>query len=937
MRRYEDPRFLHENTLEPRSYYIPYDTLEGALSHDKTRSKFYTSLNGVWDFRYFSRDIDYTGKVDAWDKLEVPSCWQQNGYDRTMYTNKNYPYPVDPPYVPDDNPLGVYRRYFELDADGAARENYIVFEGVCSAFEVYLNGAYVGYSSVSHCTSEFKIEPCEGENELLVKVWKWCAQSYLEDQDFFRNNGIFRDVYMLSRPKGHLFDVAVSYDDKSFSCGHKYTLYDADGKATDAKEPILWNAEKPYLYTAVIEEAGEFIPIRFGFRTQSVSERGELLINGVAVKLKGVNHHDTNDKKGYTMSEADIRLDLVKMKELNINCIRTSHYPPSPRFMELCDEMGFYVVDEADLETHGFNIRYGRYGRSYCFDESDIWPARNAAWREAFLDRAERLFARDKNFTSVIMWSLGNEANYGDNFAAMSEYLRANDKYLGYRRLIHYESAQCCNDRVKDPDTVDVVSRMYKTTDEMIKYQNETGDTRPIFWCEYCHAMGNSPGDLFDYWNVIDNTPQMIGGCIWEWADHVAPLEDGKFGYGGDFGEETHDGNFCCDGLVMHDRSFKAGSYEAKACYAPLRTEFDGRTLTLFNRYDFTDFSGFDISYEYTVDGEVVKKEKITLSTAPHSCGKVELALEDLPCKFGAYLRVSMKNKDGYELAFTEHKIKDGEAAPAGKGSANIKQDGEFAIISGDGFTYRFNTHYGYLEDLDGFLASPMRLSARRAPIDNERFVKAKWEDAMYHHIKTKVYGVDVDGNRITVRAALAPLSRLKVVDYTAEYTFYGDGSIDVELEADVDITRKFLPRLGFEFKTDEKDFTYFGYGPYESYIDMHHGSSVGMYESSAKREYVDYVKPQEHGNHFGCKYLKLGRYEFIAKGSFDINVSMYDVEELTAKKHDFELVPDKHTNVRIDYLSAGIGSNSCGPELSEKYYINTPHVSFAFTIRKEK
>ena len=937
MRRYENPEFLHENTLVPRAYYIPYDTLEGALSHNKKKSKFYTLLNGVWDFKYFARDIDYTGEIDVWDKLEVPSCWQPNGYDQIMYSNKNYPYPVDPPYVPDDNPLGVYRRFVNVDKTTAERENYLIFDGVASAFEVYLNGKYVGYSSVSHCMSEFKIALCEGENEILVKVWKWCAGSYLEDQDCFRCNGIFRDVYMLSRPAGHIVDITVSYDDKSFSCEYPYKLYDADGKETDGKNPILWNAEKPYLYTAVIEAAGEYIPIRFGFRTQSVSPKGELLINGVSVKLKGVNHHDTDPYKGYTMSEADILRDLTKMKELNINCIRTSHYPAPPYFMEMCDELGFYVVDEADIETHGFNIRYGSRDERFGFKAHDDWPARNPMWRKAFLDRAERLIERDKNYTSVIMWSLGNEANYGDNFAAMSDYLRSRDTNLGYRRLIHYESAYCCNDRKKDPDTVDVVSRMYVTPSEMLDYQTVTGDTRPLFWCEYCHAMGNSPGDLFDYWEVIDKMPQMIGGCIWEWADHASPMSNGKLGYGGDFGEETHDGNFCCDGIVMPDRSYKAGTYEAKTCYQPLATEYDGKTLTVYNKYDFTDFSEFDFTYEYTVDGKVIAEGKLVLSTKPHSSDKIELAFEDVSCELGAYLNISMKNKDGYEISFTQHNVKDCVAADAGKGSASIVRDGEYALISGEGFSYRFNMHYGYIEELDGFIKSPMKIGGWRAPLDNDRHITPKWKDERYDCLKTKVYDAVIEGNKIKVHASLAPLSRMKLVDYTVTYTFYGDGQIDVELLGDVDLTRRYLPRFGFEFKTDAKDFTYFGYGPYESYIDMHHGSKMGLYESNAEREYVDYIKPQEHGNHYNTKSLKIGGYEFIARDGFDINVSQYSIDELQTKKHNFELVPDKYTNVRVDYLVAGVGSAACGPALAERYYINTPHISFAFTIRKAK
>ena len=357
MRKYEDLNFIHENTLKPRAHYIPYDSLEKALKGDKTKSDFYTLLNGEWDFKYYSRDIDCPKVIDSWDRIEVPSCWQMKGYEKPYYTNVNYPYPVDPPYVPDDNPVGVYRRFVEIDATKASMENYIVFEGVAPCLELFINGEYVGFSTVSHSTSEFKADFKEGTNEILVKVYKRCASSYLEDQDFFRNNGIFRDVYVLSRPVGHIFDVEVGFDDKSIYYDGEYKVFDADMKETDLKNPILWNAEKPYLYTVVVMQAGEFIPIKIGMRNQSVSKNGELLINGVSVKLKGVNHHDTHPQKGYSMSYDDMRSELLKMKELNINCIRTSHYPPQPAFIELCDELGFYVIDEADIETHGISNR----------------------------------------------------------------------------------------------------------------------------------------------------------------------------------------------------------------------------------------------------------------------------------------------------------------------------------------------------------------------------------------------------------------------------------------------------------------------------------------------------------------------------------------------------------------------------------------------------
>ena len=934
MRKYENLNFIHENTVAPRAYYIPYESLEKALVGDKEQSEFYTLLNGEWDFKYFARDIDCPAVISEWNKVRVPSCWQTTGYEKPYYTNANYPYPVNPPYVPDDNPLGVYRKVINISGEEAQRENYIVFEGVSSCVELFVNGEYVGFSTVSHCTSEFKIKLNEGENEIIAKVYKWCAGSYLEDQDFFRNNGIFRDVYLLSRNKGHLHDIEIGFDTRGVYCAEKHTVYDAEGNKTDLENPILWSAEKPYLYTVVVESAGEYIPFKIGLRDQAVSEKGELLINGVSVKLKGVNHHDTHPFEGYAMSRDFMREELLKMKELNINAIRTSHYPPQSAFLELCDELGFYIIDEADLETNGIANRDCHWS----YDASGMWPCKDLDWQDAFVDRAERLFERDKNHTCVIMWSLGNESNDGENFAAMSDFLhRREGEIKGIKRLVHYENAFNKEGIEKDPEYVDVVSRMYSSPSDIVKYYYQTGDKRPFLWCEYCHSMGNGPGDLADHWNVIDNNPYMIGAFIWEWADHAAPDDRGRLCYGGDFGEETHDGNFCCDGLVFADRSFKAGSLEAKAVYQPLKTELSGKKLTLYNKYDFTNFSEFEFEWSITADGVTVQNNKLAIDTAPHESDTVSLDFEVPESRFGAYLNISMKNNAGCEIAFTQHMLSDSKCLkPHGEG-AQITADGEYAVIRGNGFKYVFNTHYGYIEELNGLLRSPMKLSVWRAPTDNDRVIKAKWYDANYDKLHNKIYSVDITENIITVKGVLAAVSRSAFFGYTAVYTFCNDGRIDIILDGDFDNSWVFLPRLGFEFTTDEHSFEYFGYGPNEAYIDMHHGSKMGMYESDAEREYVDYIRPQEHGNHFNTKYLRLGDFEFISKPGFEINISEYNAKELERKAHNFELEKDGTIHARIDYKVSGLGSGSCGPQLSEQYRMNDARVHFEFSVLLKK
>lgn len=926
MRKYENLECLHENTLKPRSYYIPYDTEEKAKTGDKTKSDYYTLLNGEWDFRYYARDIDCPEKITEWDKVTVPSCWQMTGYEKPYYTNASYPYPLDPPYVPDDNPVGVYRKLIKIEKPKSELENYIVFEGVASCFELFVNGEYVGYSTVSRSTSEFKIELCEGENEILVKVYKWCAGSYLEDQDCFRNNGIFRDVYILSRPAGHLADIEIGFDSKGIYYDGEYKIYDADMKETTLENPVLWTAETPYLYTVIIEKAGEFIPFKIGLREQAVSEKGELLINGVSVKLKGINHHDTHPDNGYVLTYDEMKKELLLMKKLNINCIRTSHYPPQPEFLSLCDEIGFYVVDEADLESHGFNGSIPK-------------PCSDDRWKNAFLDRAERLFERDKNHTCVIMWSLGNESYYGKNHDAMSEFIKSRDNSIkGINRLIHYEGTSWHNvqEQLKDPDCVDVVSRMYTTPFNMSEYVYKTGDKRPIFWCEYCHSMGNGPGDLTDYWNDIYENPNFIGGCIWEWRDHAAPLGNGKYGYGGDFGEETNDGNFCCDGLVFSDLGIKAGTLEAKYTYQPLKTELNGKSLTLTNRFDFTDFSEYDISWELVSDGKTIKNGKIKTDLKPHGTETVGLDFDIPECKYGAYLDISMLDKNGYELAQTQHELSGAKPVEKENGTALIEVvSNEYAKISGSGFEYLFNMHYGHIEKLDDYLKTPIKLSVWRAPTDNDMHIKGKWFGENYHKMHNKVYDVAVKDNIIKVTGALMTVSRQPFMKYEASYEFFANGSIGVSFSGEFDQKRTFLPRLGFEFKVCDKEFEYFGYGPYEAYIDMHHASKMGFYQSNSEKEYVPYIKPQEHGNHYNTKYLKLGDYTFVSQQGFEFNVSDYSASELSSKRHYFELEKDEYTNVRIDYKVSGIGSDSCGPHLAERYQMNDKEIRFNYLIKK--
>lgn len=939
MRQYENPDFIQENCEAQRSYYIPYDSLEKALAGKKEDSAYYRLLNGEWKFRYFKRELDVPESITEWDTIPVPSCWQLQGYEHPYYTNINYQFPVDPPYIPDDNPCGIYSLDLSISKEWMARETYLVFEGVSSCFYLYVNNRYVGFSSVSHMQSELNLTPYlkEGSNNLTVKVLKWCAGSYLEDQDFFRYSGIFRDVYLLSRAKGHLKDIELKLSVTAVTASHTYRMFDGTKDVTGLEAPQTWNAEAPKLYTFVFEEAGEFIPIRAGFREIAVSERRELLVNGVAVKLKGVNHHDTNPRTGYVMSEADILQDLTAMKKLNINTIRTSHYPPTPYFLELCDEMGFYVVDETDIETHGFCTRLGGNGYDV---QNPYWVCNREEWKNAFLHRIARMIERDKNHPCVLMWSLGNESGYGPNHDAMIVYAKQRDA----SRLVHYEGAFL----IEDKCDIDVVSRMYTFYEDLDKFIEKEGEKRPYFLCEYSHAMGNGPGDLADYWEKAYQSPAFIGGCIWEWADH-AVLKDGVYYYGGDFGEETDDGNFCCDGLVFADRSFKAGSLCAKAVYQNIKTTWKNGVLSVTNRFDFTNLNQYRLVVRAAADGEVFLEKEIIPEVKPKETVDYPLAIE-LPAqvKFGAYLDVFLFDGDE-EIAMEQHKLAVSVkqiAKPAySVGSVSFIENKEKIQILGENFFYVFNKHYGNFEFMEKngkvVFDEPVQLSVWRAPTDNDAQVKGKWGISKGNNwfsqnlnvLRNKVYSCDRMENVITVIGSLAGISREPFLHYTLRFTIGQEGKVCCELSAKVRESSIWLPRFGFEFSLPKNDnlFKYYGRGPQENYIDLHQHTRVDLFESTPSKEYVPYIRPQEHGNHSGATRLAIGGLRIAADQPFEFQVSKYSKEMLTSAEHTNELKESEHLHVRVDYKVSGIGSNSCGPALKEEYQL--AEKEFDFTV----
>ena len=940
MRIYENPQKTSENRKAARSCYIP-----GGISE-------YHLLNGKWNFAYFDRDIDVPETIEKWDTIEVPSCWQILGYENPNYTNTNYTYPVDEPYVPDDNPCGVYQRTFELEKKWG--RVYFVLEGVSSCAFVTVNGKYVGFTQGSHLQAEFDITDyaVEGENTITVKVLKWCCGSYLEDQDYFRFNGIFRDCYILQRPYDHLDDIEIIPNDTTIAVKADKTatirIFDGEKLLAETygdafsyvvENPVLWNAEKPYLYRVELERNGEIITQKIGLRKVEISENYELLINGVSVKLFGVNHHDTSKYRGWCQTDEELRADLLLMKDLNINCVRTSHYPPTPRFIEMCDELGFYVVCETDLETHGFIHRYANTG--YHFDvESNEWPATMPHWKKEFVERMMRMVENYKNHTSIIMWSTGNESGHGCNHVEMIRWTKQRDA----SRLIHCEDAS----RKKQIHNADVYSHMYPSLEEVERFAKTDDMNMPVFLCEYSHAMGNGPGDVYDYCELFDEYPKLIGGCVWEWADHVV-VEDGVQKYGGDFkGELIHAGNFCCDGMVFADRSLKAGSYEVKAAYQPIRTAYENGVLTVRNRLDFTNLKEYEFTYWIEVDGKTTMQKTVMLDCAPHTTATLPIEYAEAECRNGAYLNTSL-TKNGKEYARTQHKLPCTMIGAEKSSKAALTEDQRNIYAFGEGFSYVFSKHYGtftgMIIDGEEQLADKIKLSAFRAPTDNDRHIQRawanfnNWESENLNVTFNKVYSCEIKDGVIVVEGALAAVSRVPLMKHTLTVTIHDDGVIDFSLRGTVRQNATWLPRLGFELDlpANHDRFAYYGMGPGENYRDMCHHAWLGRFESSADAEYVPYVNPQEHGNHGKVKELTIGNLTFRGREEFECAVSRYTALDLYRAKHTDELRPDGNVHLRIDYKMSGLGSNSCGPLVAEEHRLNEKEIRFAFDICPEK
>ncbi|MDD3278773.1 MAG: glycoside hydrolase family 2 TIM barrel-domain containing protein [Lachnospiraceae bacterium] len=1002
-RHYENLQVLHENTMPNRAYYIPDAEKSGYLLENRTVSERMQLLNGDWKFRYFESIYDAQDKFYEADydtslfaEIPVPSVWQNHGYDKHQYTNTRYPFPVDPPYVPQENPCGEYVTSFVYHVDEDAPEVYLNFEGVDSCFYVWMNGSYAGYSQVSHSTSEFNVTEFlhEGTNTMAVLVLKWCDGSYLEDQDKFRMSGIYRDVYLLSRPRECIFDyflqtkadfkkntaeVTVKFDYIGQVQPVKVTLLDArndivaEGVSAQGTVELelehahFWNAEDPYLYTIIYETEQEVITDRVGIR--EIAIRDEVVyLNESPVKFHGTNRHDSDPRTGFTISIEQMKHDMQLMKLHNINAIRTSHYPNAPQFYQLCDEYGFYVIDEADNESHGTADVYSTIPsweeRAKHWNEA---IADNPAFIEATVDRIKRCVHRDKNRPSVVIWSMGNECAYGCTFEAALQWTKEYDA----TRLSHFESARYTSDvRKYDYSNLDLHSRMYPSLEEIDDYFAENPD-KPYVMCEYCHAMGNGPGDFEEYFEKIQENPGFVGGFVWEWCDHSiykGTTKDGKekYYYGGDHEEYPHDGNFCMDGLVYPDRRVHTGLLEHKNVFRPVRVKsFDQEKMeaVIHNYMDFENLKDYvNISYELTCDGVIAEKGEIAVpSVLPHQetvvkvDGKIPEAGKCFLRLIYTQKRASIWVPAGYELGFDELELKntDGinrkvrEYLQAKGGTAPVvTEDDRYLYITATEFSYTYNKLTGLFQEMvyqnRNLLQHPMEINIWRAPTDNDRNIKLTWMDAKYDRSICRAYETDCkeqDGS-VVIRTSmsLSALTVQRMMDIDASWTVRGDGTLDVELKVSRNIVFPELPRFGLRLFLPKNmaEVTYCGMGPQESYIDKHRASYHGVFTAPVSALHEDYIRPQENGSHYDCDYVAVtdgrNRLTVCADKTFSFNASEYTQEELTDKKHNYELIPADSTVLCIDYRQDGIGSNSCGPVLQEKYRLDEEQ--FTFTCR---
>ncbi len=974
MNYHQDPKIFRVNEMPSRAYFIPFPEGQDAL-RPREESPCFHLLNGEWKFWHrpsvyeideFFRD----GYDDShFNTVTVPETWQTHGEDYAQYTPSLYPFIFDPPRVSEKNPAAAYCREFDCDLLPGKRYE-LHFEGKDSCIYVWLNGTFVGYGEVPHSESVYDVTDSlkNGKNRLCVLVLKWCSGSYFDDQDKIRLSGLFRDVYLLERSEKGIRDFSLNTKiDGTVSLQidgdlpAEVKIYDGDTLiATEASfrsgslqipDPRLWSAEDPHLYTLTVSCAGEVIAHRFGLR-ESKMINGIYTVNGTPVKLYGVNRHDSNPDTGYVVDVDFMRRELVLMKQHNANAVRTSHYPNDPRFYGLCDELGLYVMCEADQECHGCTYQ-------------GTWNVLvdDPAWGSMIHDRQERMYENFKNYTSVVMWSLGNESGWGQNLHNETEWFRKTDP----SRPVHYEGCfnykthgGLTNDEKSFVRDMDFLSLMYPKFDRLKAKLGSPEYPASVVLCEYSHAMGNSCGDLRAYDDIFQSDPRYMGGFIWEWCDHALRLTDEKgqkyLGYGGDFGDKINMYNFCMDGTVNPDRHPHSSLSEAKAVFSPVRIEKDERgEVILWNRYAFSDLSGVEIVLETYAD-EAMKSRKI-LSASATAGEKITLPAPEPVDGRDAYAvyRVLLKNdtlwaKAGYELyavsyAFAEEK----EEVSLSSAPVLTESSVEFTVTAAN-TVYTFRKDTGYLSGIavDGaqLLAAPVRWNCFRALTDNDAGrskddVTKKWRkettwgDLAYAKAQIRNLTAEEKDGFVCISGLFrcATLGARKVTEGAVEYRIYGDGRLEIRQRGAFNSeATHWFPRYGYVFPLKNPgNIRYFGYGPRECYEDKHHHAILGHYDYLPDDPVDMYEKPQESSSHCHTRWLKAAGLKF--SGDFSFAASRLDLVSRDEVRHWKDAAVLDHTELYVDYRMSGVGSASCGGQHPEEKYRINPGEEFDFTI----
>ncbi|MGI5868341.1 MAG: glycoside hydrolase family 2 TIM barrel-domain containing protein [Kiritimatiellia bacterium] len=1036
MKKWEDLNNFAVNRLEPRAGFTPFADADSAKWAAPGDSSLVRVLNGDWQFHYAERPeeapADYF-EVDhddlEWDTLPVPSMWQMHGYGQPWYTNVNYPFTLNPPYVPDENPTGTYRKEFDLPAAWEGKTIRLRFDGVDSCYECYFNGEYVGMAMGSRLPSEFDVTKHAvfgGRNVLAVRVWQWSVGTYAEDQDMWWLSGIYRDVSIIATPAVRIDDIATTttfdrkfkdavlgVDVKLVNAGKtaakgvkvRAELFDAAGASVavldgaadvkaggealvslkaDVKKPRHWTAEDPYLYRLVVAaDAGKgaamAAPLNIGFRQVDIVD-GVLQVNGRRVVFKGANRHESHPAHGRAVPFASMLEDILLLKRHNFNAVRTSHYPDDPRWYDLCDRYGIYLIDECDLETHGF-----------CREDWSHWvgnPAGDPAWEAHLVDRMRRMVIRDRNHPSVILWSLGNESALGVNHVKM----RDAAKDLDPGRPIHYEGDYACQ-------VADVYSRMYASHAECVEiceakvekkgfdfFQRkdvplpaERYGKMPFVLCEYVHAMGNGPGGVKEYWDIIRANPRFCGAFVWEWCDHGIPktTEDGRayYGYGGDFGDEPNDSNFICDGLVTPDRTPSPAMEEMKKVHEPVFVSAVNAAKGLFrieNRYDFAGLDGLACEWRLVADCETIESGLLELpAIAAGESADVKVPFKLPPCPARDFMvefvftldRGTLWAERGHEVAFAQFPLREAAPAPVAviaRPAVEIEEFEDCVAVVGEEFAIAFDRATGLMTDWEVGSTPMIETGPRgnfwRAPTDNDGGrrgcgIQQQWRGHNLHNLSHKLLSFEIakpakadkGACRIVVKTAVGgPVVRNRF-ECTYDWTIRPNGDVALAFSGEPFGEWKCpaLPRIGLQMALPgtQDQVQWYGLGPGESYVDTKDGVRLGRWMTDVDGLFFNYIFPQENGNRTDTRWAAFtdahGQGLLVtADRLFDFSASWHTQENLTEANHTVDLVREDFVTLNLDLAQNGIGTASCGPGPLEKYLLKPAPFAIAFRFR---